>query len=165
MWESLRLDYEEFLSRVEENLTKSGWMEVDRIVQTADLVMENKPGILDRSKVFIAFFKGEDIQRKRLRDTLNFFLQKLEAVSAPSIAVPPILSVLGPKIGIAVFVFDDIEGCEYIVDQSRVGDTLRQIYVLGWIVDLSKGSLVKHKGFPIVKWGEKEILEALANSI
>ena len=49
---------------------------------------------------------------------LNFFLQKLEAASAPSIAAPSILSVLGPKIGIAAFVFDDIEGCEYIVDQT-----------------------------------------------
>ena len=81
----------------------------------------------------------------------------MKAAYAPSIAAPSILSVLGPKIGIAAFVFDDIEGCEYIVDQTEVGDTLRQIYVLGWIVNLSKGSLVKHKGFPIVKWREKEI--------
>ena len=30
-----------------------------------------KSGILDRSKVLITFFKGEDIQRKRLRDALK----------------------------------------------------------------------------------------------
>ena len=115
-----------------------------------------KSGILDRSKVFIIFFKGEDIQRKRLRDTLKLLPSEVGGAYAPSIAAPSILSVLGPKIGIAAFVFDDIEGCEYIVDQTEVGDTLRQIYVLGWIVNLSKGSLVKHKGFPIVKWREKE---------
>ena len=155
------MNYEVFLARVRDNLEKEGWLERRDFLEGADWVMEKKPGVLERVRVFVAFTKGEGLGASGARRLSEELHSRIEEEPSPSVVVPPVVGVLGPRVGIAVFVFAETEDYEDILSHSKRRSLSKQIHTVGWVADLGTGTLLKHKGIPALRWGGEEIQSAL----
>jgi hypothetical protein len=160
------LTLESFLSRVRDELERSDWDELKDFPERPRLVMSKKPGRLDRSLVVMAFFKGDGLSTDEFRAISHRMLEALRGMPAPPVVIPPFVGVLGPRVGIPVFVFEENLREEARLDQlpneGKASDPLMQIHVVPWTVDLARRGLMKHRGAPIVASGEREIQSALA---
>jgi len=160
------LTLESFLSRVRDELDRSDWVELKDFPERPLLVMFKRPSGLDRSLVVMAFFKGDDLSTEEFRGISNRILEALGEMPAPPVVIPSSVGVLGPRVGIPVFVFEESfreeARLEQLLSEGKASDPLMQIYVVPWIVDLAKRTLMKHRGAPIVASGEQEIQSALA---
>lgn len=149
------MNYSFFVNKVAERLLESGWNKLEGFNEYVDLAVarDELTGAIT-TKRMIAFLNGDRFSKHAIK-------QVLESVhkARKKAAMPP----LCPVTNVLVFVFSNIHDVDWILEKAKKRDIFTTNYTVSWVVELTKSSLKKHKGLPMINSGTSEI-EATLNS-
>jgi hypothetical protein len=149
------MDYSFFIKKVAEQFLENGWKKLDAYNELIDLaVARDETTTVVTTKGMMAFLNGDMLSKDEIK-------QVLESVhkTRKEAAMPP----LCPTTTVLVFVFKHAQNSDWIREKAKKRDLLVTNYTVSWVVDLTEGTVKKHKGLPMIGSGESEIEAALSS--
>ena len=148
------MNYSFFVNRVTERLLESGWNKLEGFNESVDLavVRDDITGAVT-TKRMIAFLNGDRLSKDGIKQVLDSVHTARKKAANPPLC--PVTNVL-------VFVFSKIQDVDWILEKAKKRDIFSTNYTVSWVVELTKSSLKKHKGLPMINSGTSEI-EATLN--
>ena len=150
------MNYDLFIQAVHEQLMRNGWTVTERPDKRIDFaVVRDETTTIVSTKRLIAFLNGDRLSKDDIKEVLDSVHQARKEA-----AMPPLF----PVTNILVFVFEHASNTEWIRKNANKRDLFTTNYTVSWVVDLTKGTLEKHKGLPMISSGEQEIEAVLSHS-
>lgn len=150
------MNYSLFIKKAAEQLFENGWKKLDGYNERIDLaVARDETTTVVTTKRMIAFLNGDTLSEDEIKQVL-----KSVHKARKKAAMPP----LCPTTTVLVFAFKHAHNIDWILEKAKKRDLLVTNYTVSWIVDLTEGTLKKHKELPVISSGESEIEAVLSSS-